>query len=65
MYLYLIIYVAKWTKKLLGAFLWDMTVEGKGGDVVILQQGNVIHLRTWCSMRRLHGGPQTRMYFQT
>ena len=42
-----------------------MTVKRKGGDVVIRQQENVIHLGMWRSMRCLHGGPQTRMYCHT
>ncbi len=65
MYLYLIIYVARLTRKLLDVFLLDMIAKEKGGNVVILQLQGATHPEMWCSMKHLHGGPQKRRYYQT
>ncbi|KAJ7978596.1 U6 small nuclear RNA (adenine-(43)-N(6))-methyltransferase [Quillaja saponaria] len=42
-----IICVAKLTRRLLGASLWDMTAKEKGGNAVILQQESATHLEMW------------------
>ncbi|KAF7823791.1 Retrovirus-related Pol polyprotein from transposon TNT 1-94 [Senna tora] len=38
-----IIYVVRWTARLLDVFLWAMTIREKGGNAVILQMEGAIH----------------------
>ncbi len=58
MYLYLIIYVVRWGRKLSGVYLWDTTVKRKDGDVVILQMESATQPEMWSLMKHPRGGPK-------
>lgn len=65
MYLCLTICVAKWTRKLFGAFLLAMMVKEKGGDAAIQKPKSVIRLEMWCLMKPLRGGLKMKKHCLT
>ncbi|KAJ0112854.1 hypothetical protein Patl1_01720 [Pistacia atlantica] len=60
MYLFLIIYGASLTRKLLDVSLWDTTTREKGGNVAIQQVEDATLHEMWCSMKHLLSGPLRR-----